>query len=165
MQGNKVVLAISVSPSCAYLGLFSTRQLKVGLFFPLPFSTHFLCQSFLAFISAPTGFHNWGLVTKWTQLLITSLTEVGLFVDELWFVGSFVKGLNFWLMSENVSVPISTIGIHLFSALPQFLHSVRFPVCKYIPKFVIVATFEILIGPQSIQLNGEKKQTQTSEAA
>ena len=68
-------------------------------------------------------------------------------------------------MSENVSVPISTIGIHLFSALPQCFDSVRFPMYKYLTIFVIVATFEILIGLKSIQLNGEKKQTQTSEAA
>ena len=64
-----------------------------------------------------------------------------------------------------MSVPIETNGIHLFSALPQCFRSVRFPVCKYLPKVVIVATFEMLIGPKSIQLNGKKKQTQTSEAA
>ena len=47
----------------------------LGHFFPLPFSTRFfLCQTFLAFISAPTGFLDWGLVTRWAQLLITLLT-------------------------------------------------------------------------------------------
>ena len=29
-------------------------------------------RSFLPLISAPTGFHNWDLVTRWAQLLITS---------------------------------------------------------------------------------------------
>ena len=42
---------------------------STSLFYPL-----FLCQTFLAFISAPTGFHNWGLVTGWARLLITLLT-------------------------------------------------------------------------------------------
>ena len=43
-------------------------------FFTSLFLPAFLCQTFLAFISAPTGFHDWGLVTRWAQLLITSLT-------------------------------------------------------------------------------------------
>ena len=29
-------------------------------------------SSFLPLISAPTGFHDWGLLTRWAQLLITS---------------------------------------------------------------------------------------------
>ena len=42
--------------------------------FPLPFLPALLLSDLLAFISALTGFHNWGLVTRWAQLLITSLT-------------------------------------------------------------------------------------------
>ena len=32
----------------------------------------FPARSFLPLISTPTGFHDWGLATKWAQLLITS---------------------------------------------------------------------------------------------
>ena len=42
------------------------------LFFLLP--TFSPCQTSLPLISAPTGFLDWGLVTRWVQLLITSLT-------------------------------------------------------------------------------------------
>ena len=48
-------------------------------YFSVLFSTS-LCtrfppvRPFLALISVPTGFHDWGLVTRWAQLLITSLT-------------------------------------------------------------------------------------------
>ena len=40
----------------------------------LPLLPHFLssCQIFLPLISAPTGFHDWGLITRWAELLITS---------------------------------------------------------------------------------------------
>ena len=34
----------------------------------------FLGQTSLGFISAPTGFHGWGSVTRWAKLLITWLT-------------------------------------------------------------------------------------------
>ena len=49
--------------NCNFLQFFST-----SVFYLL-----FLCQTFLAFISAPTGFYDWGLVTRWAQLLITLL--------------------------------------------------------------------------------------------
>ena len=49
-------------------------EVKTSDFFPLPCLPTFLCQTSLAFISAPTCFHVWGSVTRWTQLLITSLT-------------------------------------------------------------------------------------------
>ena len=43
------------------------------MFFFTSLSTHFPpVRPFLPLISAPTGFHNWGLVTRWAQLLITS---------------------------------------------------------------------------------------------
>ena len=42
-------------------------------FFPLPFLPAFLLSDlFLPLISAPTGSHDCGLVTRWAQLLITS---------------------------------------------------------------------------------------------
>ena len=47
---------------------------------PATFSSLFLttrflpCQAFLFLTSAPNGFLDWGLVTRWVQLLITSLT-------------------------------------------------------------------------------------------
>ena len=42
-------------------------------FFPPFLTTRFSsCQIFLPLISAPTGFHDRGLVTRWAQLLITS---------------------------------------------------------------------------------------------
>ena len=47
---------------------------SVGGFFHFPFDPLYFCQTFLPFISAPPGFHDWGSVTKWTRLLITSLT-------------------------------------------------------------------------------------------
>ena len=43
------------------------------IFFPTSFSTRFpLGPPFGPPISAPTGFHDWGLETRWAQLLITS---------------------------------------------------------------------------------------------
>ena len=45
---------------------------QLSNFFPLPFPP---VRPFLPLISAPTGFHDWGLVTRWAQLLITSLTS------------------------------------------------------------------------------------------
>ena len=47
---------------------------EITVFFHFPFLPAFLCQTFLAFISAPTGFLDWGLVTRWARLLITLLT-------------------------------------------------------------------------------------------
>ena len=38
-------------------------------YYPLPF-----CQAFLPLISAPTGFLDWGLVTRWAKLLLTLLS-------------------------------------------------------------------------------------------
>ena len=42
------------------------------IFFPLPYCPLFPARSPLSLISAPTGSHNWGLETRWAQLLITS---------------------------------------------------------------------------------------------
>ena len=43
------------------------------LFFSTSLSTRFPpVRPFLHLISAPTGFYDWGLVTRWAQLLITS---------------------------------------------------------------------------------------------
>ena len=36
-------------------------------FFPLPFLPAILLTDLFAFISAPTGFHDWGSVTRWTH--------------------------------------------------------------------------------------------------
>ena len=48
-------------------------QVHFATFFPTSLSTRFLpVRPFLPFISAPTGLHYWGLVTKWALLLITS---------------------------------------------------------------------------------------------
>ena len=45
------------------------------LFFSLfPYYSLSACQTFLPLISAPTGYLDWGLVTRWVQLMITSLT-------------------------------------------------------------------------------------------
>ena len=56
------------------LKFFFLKGIFIPNFFPLPFLPSFLCQTFLAFISAPTGFPKCGSVTWWAQLLITSLT-------------------------------------------------------------------------------------------
>ena len=46
---------------------------KRSIYFILIPDTHFSpARSCLPLISALTGFHNWGLVTRWAQLLITS---------------------------------------------------------------------------------------------
>ena len=46
---------------------------KVRNFFHFPLLPAFLqLDIFLPLISAPTGFHDWGLVTRWAWLLITS---------------------------------------------------------------------------------------------
>ena len=45
-------------------------------FFPLPHPTRFLLSD-LSFISAPTGFHDWGSVTRWVAYK-SELNIVGL---------------------------------------------------------------------------------------
>ena len=50
------------------------KQQKVLVFLsPLPYYPLSSWQIFLPLILAPTGFHDWGLVTRWAQQLITSL--------------------------------------------------------------------------------------------
>ena len=53
------------------LSSLGSSLVRCCCFFRFPFLPAFLCQSFLAFISVLTGFHDWGLVTRWAQLLIT----------------------------------------------------------------------------------------------
>ena len=51
----------------------SERIPSFGIFLPpLPYYPLSSCQIFLPLISTPTGFHDWGLVTRWAQLLSTS---------------------------------------------------------------------------------------------
>ena len=53
-------------------------RLKLALIsylFPTSLLPAFICQTFLAFISVLTGFHDWGSETRRAQLLITSLTS------------------------------------------------------------------------------------------
>ena len=55
------------------MGILGERVLITTFFFSTSLSTRFPpVISFLPLISAPTGFHDWGLVTRWAQLLITS---------------------------------------------------------------------------------------------
>ena len=55
----------------------SLTQLVSGSYVPwhhhfFPLHAFLLSDLFLPLISALTGFHDWGLVTRWAQLLITS---------------------------------------------------------------------------------------------
>ena len=52
---------------------YSVNSTPITIVFPTSLCTHFHpVRPFLPLISAPTGFHDWDLVTRWAQLLITS---------------------------------------------------------------------------------------------
>ena len=79
------------------------RVQTINLIFSTSLSTRYPpVRPFLPLISAPTGFHNWGLVTRWAQLLITLLTAIypAHRKVEVWWE---TLNLMYFVLSPNIS--------------------------------------------------------------